>query len=152
MHSMTSLHLYFNSSTQMIQKLPDKLKNFIKGKLAPDLKVNIPSVSLAFVQKQLTSLLTGHDGFSAKCLRLRATVIAAPLTKILNMNIATGIFSDAFTKAKVTPCFKKGDKNDKLSKIIGRHVAENLKSFLKHMIYSMSAKQGSEATTLARLP
>ena len=112
----TSVFQQFNTDDSGTFCISDKLENFVKGKLAPDVKFNTPPVSLAFVQKQLTSLdpskATGLDGLSAKILRLSATVIAAPLTKILNMSIATRIFPDAFKKVKVTPCFKKGDKND----------------------------------------
>ena len=61
--------------------------------------------------------------------------------KILNLSITTGIFPDSFKKAKITPCFKKGDKSDMsnyrpisvlplLSKLLERHVADNLKSYL----------------------
>ena len=61
--------------------------------------------------------------------------------KILSLSITNGIFPDSFKIAKITPCFKKGDKSDMfnyrpisvlplLSKLLERHVAENLKSYL----------------------
>ena len=97
------------------------------------------------MQKQLDALdpskATGLDGLSANFLRLSSSVIAVPVAKILNLSITTGIFPDSFEKAKITPCYKKGDKSDMsnyrpisvlplLSKLIEKHVAENLKSYL----------------------
>ena len=123
----------------------EKLNTYIKDKLASETTFKIPTMSAAFVQKQLSALeidkATGLDGLSAKFLRLSADIIAVPLTKILNLSITTGIFPDTFKKAKVTPCFKKGDKSDKtnyrpisilpiLSKILERHVSDHLKLYL----------------------
>ena len=79
------------------------------------------------------------------------------------MSIATGMFPDAFKIAKVTPCFKKGDKIDKsnyrhisvlplLSNIIESMLLKTLNPTWKQMIYSMSDSLGSEETTLAKLP
>ena len=78
---------------------------------------------------------------SAKMLRLSSQVIAAPLTKILKFSIETRIFPDSLKNAKVTPCFKKGDKGDKtnyrpipilptVSKIIERHVSDQISQYL----------------------
>ena len=96
--------------------ISDKLKDFIHGKLSSEVKFDIPPISIAFVENQLASLdptkATGLDGLSAKFLRVSSSVLAAPITKILNSSISTGIFPDNFKKAKVTPCFKKGDKSD----------------------------------------
>ena len=126
--------------------ISDNLKTFIQTKLSSEVKFDIPPISVTYVKNQLASLdptkATGLDGLSAKFLRISSSVIAAPLTKILNLSISTGIFPDSFKKAKVTPCFKKGDKSDKsnyrpisvlslLSKIIEKHVAEYLKSYLE---------------------
>ena len=125
--------------------ISEKLKNFVQNKLPPEANFEIPPVSTSFVQKQLDALdpskATGLDGLSAKFLKLGSSVIATPVAKILNLSIATGICPDNFKKAKITPCFKKGDKSDMsnyrpisvlplLSKLIEKHVAENLKSYL----------------------
>ena len=123
----------------------EKLKTYIKSKLAPETAFVLPLLPIDFVQKQLQSLeidkATGLDGLSVKFLKLSTNVITAPLTKILNLSIITGIFPESFKKAKVTPCFKKGDKSEKanyrpisilpiLSKIIERHVSDHLKLYL----------------------
>ena len=136
---------YSNTDKIMADCISDKLKDFIKTKLPQEARFQTSQISLAFVKKQLQSLditkATGLDGLSARFLRLSAEVIAAPLTKIFNLSISTGIFPESFKKAKVTPCFKKGDKSDRsnyrpisvlslLSKIIEKHVAEQLKSYL----------------------
>ena len=125
--------------------ISEKLKNFVQNKLPPEANFEIPPVSTSFVQKQLDALdpskATGLDGLSAKFLKLGSSVIATPVAKILNLSIVTGICPDNFKKAKITPCFKKGDKSDMsnyrpisvlplLSKLIEKHVAENLKSYL----------------------
>ena len=73
-------------------------------------------------------------------LKIGSAAIAPPLMKIINLSITTGLFPNIFKKAKVTPCFKKGDKSEMsnyrpisvlplLSKI-EKHEAENLKSYL----------------------
>ena len=82
--------------------------------------------------------------------------------KILNLSITTGIFPNSFKKAKITPCFKKGDKSDMsnyrpisvlplLSKLLERHVADNLKSYLMNMICCMSSSPDSEPIIHVRL-
>ena len=74
-------------------------------------------------------------------LRLSSHIIAAPLTQIINLSIRTKIFPDSLKHAKVTPCFKKGDKSDKtnyrpisilpiISKIIERHISDQVKDYL----------------------
>ena len=138
----------YNTDELNTNCISDKLKTFIQSKLSPEVKFDIPPISISYVKNQLASLdptkATGLDGLSAKFLRISSSVIAAPLTKILNLSISTGVFPDSFKKAKVTPSFKKGDKSDKsnyrpisvlslLSKIIEKHFAEHLKSYLaKH--------------------
>ena len=132
---------YHVSNDDMFKKLTD----FIQRELTVDTKFEIPPMTLEFVQKQLASLnpskATGLDGLSANVLKISSPTIAAPLTKIFNLSISSKIFPDNFKKAKITPCFKKGDKSDKsnyrpisvlslLSKVIERHVASHLKTYL----------------------
>ena len=97
--------------------ISNKLKDFIKTKLPQEARFQTSQISLAFVKKQLQShditKATGLDGLSARFLRLSAEMIAAPLTKIFNLSISTGIFPESFKKAKVTPCFKKIDISDR---------------------------------------
>ena len=162
-----SFNDFFTSIFQQYSKdntnsccISEKLKTFVQSKLPPEVKFEIPPVSISFVQKQLDSLdltkATGLDGLSAKFLRLSSSVIAVPIMKILNLSITTGIFPDSFKKAKITPCFKKGDKSDMsnyrpisvlplLSKLLERHVAENLKSYLNEFDLLYERQSGFRA-------
>ena len=94
---------YSNTDKIEADCISDKLKDFIKTKLPQEARFQTSQISLAFVKKQLQSLditkATGLDGLSARFLRLSAEVIAAPLTKIFNLSISTGIFPERFKKA-----------------------------------------------------
>ena len=128
--------------TQIVPAFQEYFKTFVQSKLPPEERFEIPPVSITFMQKQLDALdpskATGLDGLSAKFVRLSSSVIAVPVAKILNLSITRGIFPDSFKKDKITPC-EKGDKSDMsnyrpisvlplLSKLIEKHVDENLKS------------------------
>ena len=141
----TSIFQQYSKDGENKCSISEKLKSFVQEKLTPDTKFEIKPVSLTFVQKQLEALdpskATGLDGLSAKFLKIGSAAISLPIMKIINLSITTAIFPDTFKKAKVTPCFKKGDNSDMsnyrpisvlplLSKIIEKHVAENLKSYL----------------------
>ncbi|KAL4238884.1 hypothetical protein ACF0H5_003591 [Mactra antiquata] len=106
----------------------------------------IPLLQESFVEKQLLNInqkkATGLDGLSPKFLRLSAKVISKPVTKIMNLSVTKNIFPNHFKIAKVTPIHKKGATSDKsnyrpisilpvLSKIIERHVAYHIKSYLE---------------------
>ena len=101
----TSVFQQYNSSEKVeVDCISDKLKDFIITKLPQEARFQTSQITLAFVKKQLQSLdiskATGLDGLSARVLRLSADVIAAPLTKIFNLSISTGIFPESFKKAK----------------------------------------------------
>ena len=87
------------------------------------------------------SKATGLDGLNARILKLAATSISNPISYIINNSIKTGIFPQVWKNAKVAPIFKGGDMQNKtnyrpisvlpvLSKLIERHIANSLKSFL----------------------
>ena len=76
---------------------------------------------------------TGLDGVSANMLKSTAISIAASLTKLFNMSIATGCFPKDWKRARITPFFKSSDlslpKNYRpisilpiVSKLLERHV------------------------------
>ena len=52
----------------------------------------------------------GYDGLSAEHLKLINKDISKCLTLIINQSLNSGIFPDKLKIAKVTPIFKKGDK------------------------------------------
>ena len=120
---MTSLYKYLRNTMTTIMKknyTNETLKENIEPKLSPEVRLEIPQIAISYVQKQLSTLdftkATGLDGMSAKSLRISSEAIAAHLTKVINLSLKPRIFPDTFKKAKVTPCFKKGDKSDKSSR------------------------------------
>ena len=104
---------YYDPSDDLLYS-DEKLKAFVESKILSDVTFDIEPLNQTYVQNQLSTLdiskATGLDGLSAKMLRLSSHIIAAPLTQILNLSIKTRIFPDTLKHAKVTPCFKKGDK------------------------------------------
>ena len=127
----------------------EKLNSFVHSKLSPEVKFVIPPVSLTFVQNKLEPLdpskATRLDGLSAKFLRISAPIIAAPVTKILNLSSTTGIFQTASRKLKsllvlergidltcptIDQCLSSPPPPPLLSKVIEKHVAENHKSYM----------------------
>ena len=69
-------------------------------------------------------------------------MIYKPLCHLINVSIETGVFPDELKKGKFTPIFKKGNKCypgnyrpisilPTISKIVERHVASELKEFLR---------------------
>ena len=51
----------------------------------------------------------GRDGIPQDCLLMGQEVLAAPLTKIINSSIVSGVFPDQWKEAIVVPILKKGD-------------------------------------------
>ena len=94
------------------------------------------------IEKLDNNKATGLDGISPKILKLWKDFISKPISVIINSCISTGIFPVNLKKASVKPLFKGGDKSDPnnyrpisvlptISKIFERHIANQLKSFLK---------------------
>jgi hypothetical protein len=138
-----SLHPTHNLRT----KTPSQtLIDFVNSKIENAASFDIPLLNKDFVIEQLKTLSssksTGLDGLSARFLKLSADVVAESITKILNLSLQTGIYPKQFKLAKVTPIFKKGLKHDVnnyrpisilpiMSKIIERHVSNQIKQYLK---------------------
>ena len=141
----TSLHKDLISSGKKRTYNSSKLSNFVDSKVPEGIEFDIPPVSASFIHQQLQNLkvnkATGVDDISAKYLKLSASVISQPLATILNLSIASGIYPDDLKKAKVTPIFKKGEKQDinnyrpisvlpVITGIFERHISTCLISFL----------------------
>lgn len=81
-------------------------------------------------------------GLSSNILKKVITCIAIPLSHVFNLSIQSGVFPTQFKIAKVTPVFKKGGSETNVSdfrpisllsifsKILEKHVCNNLKSFM----------------------
>jgi exonuclease III len=128
----------------------EKLQAFVHSKLQnSDRKTFfIPTITTSYVSKQLkkldTSKAKGMDEISPFFLKLAAPIIAPSLTHVFNRSLVTGKFPNVWKCAKVTPLLKKGPKHAKesltnyrpisvlscISKIIERHVHENLYEYL----------------------
>ena len=55
----------------------------------------------------------GADEITQECLLLGKSILASPLTKIVNASIKTGVVPDAWKEAVMVPILKKGNINDK---------------------------------------
>ena len=122
-----------------------KLRHFIESQISPDTVFDIPQISVEDIQKELSGLedskAVGLDGIPPKLLRLSASIIARPLSYILNQSITTGIFPDEWKVAKVVPLHKKDSTQLKenfrpisvlstLSKLLEHHVHKYFYKFL----------------------
>ena len=54
----------------------------------------------------------GHDGITAKFLKLSLPIVINPLAEVLNASILTGIYPDTLKVAKCIPLYKKGKTDD----------------------------------------
>ena len=73
-----------------------------------------PSVSivLSFLKKIDEKKAIGLDRIPSKLLKMAASIIAPSLTSIFSKSILTGIYTNDWKAAKVTPLLKKGIKSD----------------------------------------
>ena len=55
----------------------------------------------------------GHDMLSPRLVKESASVIAKPITNILNTSVAQGCYPNAWKMGQVTPLFKKDDESNK---------------------------------------
>ena len=55
---------------------------------------------------------TGLDKIPAKLLKDASSVIAKPITYLINLTISSGVIPSQWKEAKVTPIFKAGKKDD----------------------------------------
>ena len=73
-------------------------------------------VSLSSVVKVISSLdngkATGLDGICVRSLKAGSPILSYYLQHIFNLSLATGIVPRCWKKKRVTPIFKKGDRDD----------------------------------------
>ena len=97
------------------------------------------------VLKYLNSLdinkATGLDGIPSRFVRDGASIIACPLTHVINLSLIQGVVPDALKFARVVPLFKKNDKTEVgnyrtvsiltiTSKVFERVVFDQVESYL----------------------
>ena len=122
-----------------------KLKKFISSRLSPTTSFVIPEIKpqqvADIISKISVNKATGHDGLSAKTLKLIAPSFIHPLWRLLNLSIATNTFPDKWKVGQITPLHKRGQYRERnnyrpisvlpiLSKIIEKHVANSLLKYL----------------------
>ena len=135
--------------TSIAEKLCERfqLSTYIKP-LTPRVnnKFSMEEVNEMFVCNELKRLkskkATGLDGMSARLLKDAASVIAKPITYIINLTISTGEIPPELKEAKVTPIFKNGKRTEEsnyrpisvlplVSKVMERAIQVQLVKFLE---------------------
>ena len=106
----------------------------------------LQEVSANFVRHELSKLksskATGLDKIPAKLLKDASSVIAKPITYLINLTISSGEIPSQWKEAKVTPIFKAGKKDDEnnyrpisvlplVSKVMERAVQVQLLAFFE---------------------
>ena len=149
-----TFNTFFTNIFKTVSNPPNSLNNesrdlinrFVSSKTENQNAFQLPFVAEEFILRQLQLLdeskSTGLDGIGPRILKMSHTIIAKPLTKVLNLSIKSSKFPERFKNAKVTPIHKKGSKSDKnnyrpisilpiISKLLERHVANSVKQFLE---------------------
>ena len=156
---------------QLADKIPtinensDRLK---EDESKPGVKFGFHPVSSDYVLEKLSALperkATGTDDLPAKLLKLGATSIVEPVTYLINLSLATGMFPNAWKNARICPVFKRGDTTNPsnyrpisilpvISKIIERAVFDQIYPFLSenNMIYKYQSGFRPQHSTLTAL-
>ena len=146
---------YTTVASKLVEKLTKSLyrygRNFVfnfytqKGVTPNNFSFSIMSEDQIF--KYLSTLnvnkSTGLDGIPSNVVRDSATIIACPLTHIINLSLIQGVVPDDFKSARLFPLFKKNDKTEVgnyrpesilciLSKIFERVVYDKVDSYLNN--------------------
>ena len=158
------------NKTSVNSKYINDLKIYLDRKLSNrhfEVKFISPLEVKNIIDKLHSTNSTGNDRIGPKIFKMCRDFISQPIASILNSCISMSIFLSEFKKACVTPLYKGGDKNDPnnyrpisilptLSKVFERHIANQLKHFLKHTNILFSNQSGfredhSCQTALTRL-
>ena len=115
---------YTTVASKLVEKLPRSLyrygKKFVfdfyfqKGVISNNFSFSIMSENqiLKYLSKLSVGKSTGLDGIPSKFVRDSASVIACPLTHIINLSLLQGVVPDDLKSARVVPLFKKSDKTE----------------------------------------
>ncbi|CAB4018529.1 Hypothetical predicted protein [Paramuricea clavata] len=95
----------------------EQLNDFVSSKITDDILLTIPPLTCDEFLQSLNQLdphkATGLNGLSSKILKMSASVIAEPLTLILNQSITYGYFPMRWKTARVAPVHKSGSRTEK---------------------------------------
>ena len=103
---------------------------------------------------------TGLDGIHSRFVRDGASIIACPLTHVINLSLIQGVVPDDLKSARVVPLFKKNDKTEVgnyrpvssltiISKVFERVVYDQIESYLdqKKLLYKFQSGFRSRYST-----
>ena len=95
---------------------------------------------------------TGLDGIPARFVRDSASIIASPLSNVINLSLLQGVVPDDLKSARVVPLFKKNDKIEVenyrpvsvlgiVSKVFERDVSDQIETYLdeKKLLYKLQS-------------
>ena len=142
-----------NLASDLCNKLPnapnsfgiDTVKQYYRTKGLQNKKFTFTQVTTDAVQDYLQNIninkAAGIDNLPGKFLKEGASILAAPITSIINLSIKLSLFPENCKTAKLKPFYKKGSKTEAknyrpisllpiISKIIERFIFEQTQSFL----------------------
>ena len=155
---------YTNVASKLVDKLPTPSRffsdcfvfNFYSSKGVVPNNFSFKLVSEVKIFKHLNCLssskATGLDGIPARFVKDGASIIAGPLSHIVNLSIIQGSVPDSLKLARVTPLFKKNDKTQVgnyrpvsvlsiISKVFERVIYDQLEGYLneKNLLYNFQS-------------
>ena len=122
-----------------------KLREFVNSTIPEKVKFELPDIDENFVFSFLSKLdiskSTGLDGIGPRLLKLSSGVITTSITFIVKKCLETSNFPLSWKRAKVTPLYKNGIRDEinnyspisvlpTLSKLIEKFIQKHLSSFL----------------------
>ena len=115
---------------------------------------------LKYLNNLSANKATGLDGIPSRFVRDSASVIACPLTHVINLSIIQGVVPDDLKSARVVPLFKKNNKTEVgnyrpvsilsiISKVFERVVYDQVEAYLdqKKLLYKFQSGFRSRFST-----
>lgn len=155
---------YTSVADNLVSKLPNIVNNFgssfvfnfysSKGVQPNRFSFSIVSENKVFkyLEGLYTNKVVGLDGISSRFLKDSASIIADPLSHIINLSIIQGVVPDDFKSARVVPIYKMNDKTDVgnyrpvsilsvVSKVIERVIYDQLEEYLvkRNLLYDFQS-------------
>ena len=138
----------------LASEIKDTSSNFIDYITPAEHIFNLAKVSCQevfnLIQKIPSNKASGLDNISARLLKEASPIVTRSLTFIINQSITTGIFSNAWKRARVSPIFKDGRRTDPnnyrpisvlpvVSKLIERDLLTESQSGFRPMFFTETA-------------
>ena len=134
-----------------------KLESFVSSKLNNSIsQFNFVPTTVQDTQKMIGNLpsgkATGPDDINVRVLKLVASVLCEPLTRLFDLSLEKGCFPSKWKIARVTPLHKDGARDNRdnyrpisvlsvLSKLLEKHVARSFMDYLLQngLLYEMQS-------------